>query len=261
MTTAERQHFLLSHYKRFGRLPAAQFDEQVLTEEELRLIMEEAFKLPPEEALAYLKKKGVKVTWSWQDMEAAMHDKVFTIAKVASADILQLVKDKLTNAIETGKPFAEFKKELIPQLESAGWSGKSPSRLANIYRTNLQSAYVKGRWEVIKEAAPLRPYVRINAILDGATSDICLNLNGKVFRIDDPALRTPLYHFGCRTLLDTLNQRQLTKEGLTVESGEYFSKEGKPDASFDRHPDAVWEPDLEKYDPEIRAELERALKK
>ncbi|MDK4619649.1 phage head morphogenesis protein, partial [Kingella kingae] len=69
----------------------------------------------------------------------------------------------VVKAAEQGQPFKDFERELTPVLQSKGWWGKqehqnpdtgeiqnvqlgSPYRLKTIYLTNLQSAYMAGRY-------------------------------------------------------------------------------------------------------------------
>ena len=39
----------------------------------------------PEEAIAYLRRKGYAITWNWHDVQAAAHARSFTVAKMTKA--------------------------------------------------------------------------------------------------------------------------------------------------------------------------------
>ena len=88
-------------------------------------------------------------------------------------------------------------------LQTKGWWGRqenvdtdtgevsqvqlgSPWRLQTIYRTNLQTAYMAGRFQSQLENIDDRPYWQYVAILDGRTRPSHRAMNGKVFRYDDP---------------------------------------------------------------------------
>ena len=115
------------------------------------------FELPPLEAMAFFQAKGLKTTFAWQDLLGDEHDLAFTVAKMMDTDLMVTVKGTLDKALARGDSLADFKKELVPQLQAAGWWGKqdvidpmsgqvvkaqlgSASRLQTIFRTNLQSA-------------------------------------------------------------------------------------------------------------------------
>ena len=125
-----------------------------------------AFDLKPEQAIKHFQRKGLKATFSWMDMIGEEHDAAFTVAKMMDNDLLAYVDKSVTKAIDQGQTLAQFKKELMPKLQKAGWWGRkdvidplsnkkhgevvkaqlgSASRLENIFRTNLQSAYAVGQ--------------------------------------------------------------------------------------------------------------------
>jgi uncharacterized protein with gpF-like domain len=83
------------------------------------------FELPAVEALAFFQAKGLKPTFAWQDMLGDEHDLAFTVAKMLDNDLLGTVKGKLDKALTRGDTLADFKRELIPTLQAAGWWGKA----------------------------------------------------------------------------------------------------------------------------------------
>ncbi len=50
------------------------------------------FNLPPDEALAFFRAKGLKTSFSWADMLHEEHDINFTVAKMHDLDMLSDVK-------------------------------------------------------------------------------------------------------------------------------------------------------------------------
>ncbi|WP_047243724.1 phage minor head protein [Chromobacterium subtsugae] len=194
-------------------------------------------KLPPEKAIQYLKNKGYAITWDWEELWQDAQAQAFTVAKVTRLDILQDIRDAVEKALAEGKTFAWFKKELTPILKAKGWWGKqevldedtgevrevllgSPRRLETIYRTNLQTAYMAGRWQTQMENVGDRPYWMYVAIRDSKTRPSHRALHGKVFRYDDPfwqSYYTP-NGWGCRCRIVALSADDLEARGIQVES-------------------------------------------
>jgi SPP1 gp7 family putative phage head morphogenesis protein len=145
-----------------------------------------SFELKAEEAIKYFRSKGLRVTFDWRDMIAEEHDAAFTIAKMMDADLLRIVQERVTEALEQGTTLRDFAKQLIPELQKSGWWGKkdvvdpltgkvtkaqlgSASRLETVFRTNLQSAYSVGRWDMIHRNAQAAPYLMYDAVDDHRT--------------------------------------------------------------------------------------------
>lgn len=191
---------------------------------------------PPEAAVAFFQAKGLALTWNWHDQWQDVHSRAFTIAKLARLDILQDLKAGVQHALDTGETEAAFKKRLGALLQQKGWWGKkivvgsdgqaevvqegSPRRLSTIYRTNLQSAYMAGRWQQFQAEADEAPYVQYIAVMDGRTRPGHARFNGKVFKITDPVWQViaPPNGFGCRCRIRNLDARELAQRGLKVET-------------------------------------------
>ncbi|HOE18396.1 MAG TPA: phage minor head protein [Syntrophorhabdaceae bacterium] len=160
-----------------------------------------AFGLKPEKAIEYFKSKGYTFSWNWQDTWQEAHAKAFTVAKAMRMDILQDIRESVQKALDDGITFRQFRKDLTPKLQAKGWWGKkligdaeggqtvqlgSPRRLATIYQTNLQTAYMAGRYKEMMDNVEDRPYWQYVAVLDAKTRPAHRALHGKVFRYDDP---------------------------------------------------------------------------
>jgi SPP1 gp7 family putative phage head morphogenesis protein len=255
-----------------------------------------AIGLAPEKAVEYFASKGHRFSWDWKDTWEQAHAKAFTVAKAMRMDVLQDLKDGVRKAIADGITERQFIEELTPKLQAKGWWGKklvgdgeggakevqlgSPRRLKTIYRTNLQSAYMGGRWNDMWENREERPYWMYVAVMDARTRPTHAALNGLVFTADDPFWNThyPPLAFNCRCRVRALSQDRLDAKGLTVQSSEgnlinedvQVSKatgemktvtvytNPKTDASTAPDPGfnfnqgkAAWQPDLEKYDYDV----------
>lgn len=226
-----------------------------------------ALSLPPQEAIAYFQKKGYTISWNWRDVWQEAHSNAFTVAKAMRLDILQAIRNEVERAIIDGVPFEDFRKNLEPVLKTLGWWGYileknpktgqmervlagTPWRLATIFRTNIQSAYMAGRYKQQRESIQERPYWQYVAVLDSRTRPKHRALHGKVFRADDPVWDKiyPPNGFNCRCRVRALTLAEVARKGLQVSSGERL--EGMPDEGFAYTPGA-WEPDLSKYTEDI----------
>jgi len=202
-------------------------------------ILLDAFNLKPAAAMEFIKRKGYTFSWNWFDTWKDAHARAFTVAKVTKVDIMRDIRDAVEKAVSEGKTLQQFKKELTPTLQKKGWWGKkehvneetgevteymagSPRRLKTIYGTNLQSAYMAGRYKGQMDAKDDLPYIQYIAVLDGRTTDTCRDMHGRVFRADDPIWDTlyPPNHWGCRARARSLSERMLQREGLRVENSD-----------------------------------------
>lgn len=203
-----------------------------------------AFRLPPRDAVRFFEAKGYRITWDWREMEGEAHAKAFTVARASRLDILQDIRGAVDTALKEGRTERWFVDTLKPVLQAKGWWGReiepetgeiphpgptgrapmlgSPHRLRTIYRTNLQSAYMAGRWKAMDAARATHPYLQYVAVLDSRTRPGHRAMHGKVFRADDPIWHThsPPLGFNCRCRLRPLTARAVEREGLAPSSSE-----------------------------------------
>lgn len=190
-----------------------------------------AIGLPPKDAIAYFESKGHQLSWNWQDVWSEAQAKAFTVAKVARMDVLNDIGEAVKTALKEGKTERWFEQHLTPILKAKGWWGKktvvdsqgnaeriqegSPARLKLIYRQNLQTAYMAGRWKQMTANADSRPYWQYVAVMDSLTRPAHAALNGKIWRHDDPVWRHiyPPNGFNCRCRVRALNERDLLRKG------------------------------------------------
>lgn len=265
--------------------------------------------LPPKKAVEYLKGKGFAITWDWEELWQEAQAQAFTVAKATRLDILQDIREAVEKALAEGKTFAWFAKELTPVLQAKGWWGKqehvdaatgevsqvqlgSPWRLQTIYRTNLQTAYMAGRFQEQLANVDDRPYWQYVAILDGRTRPSHRAVNGKVLRYDDPFWQShyPPNGWGCRCRVVALSADNLAKDGIQVESSAgklsnaqrlVSEKTGEmrevatyrtidpttmrevvmsPDVGWSYNPGAAaWQPDLKRYTGDLAALAKKEL--
>lgn len=204
-----------------------------------------AFGMPPEEAVAFLRGKGLVVSDSWLDLWQAAHRRAFTVAQSAGYDVLQDIRDALVDSMDQGKTLKQFTDDLRPVLQSKGWWGKaidpktgeitktygdsgkpvelgSPRRLKLIYEQNLQTAFMAGRYRSMKDGAATHPYWQYVAVLDSRTRPSHRAMHGRVFRHDDPAwsVAYPPNGWRCRCRARPLTPRAVGEEGIPVSTAE-----------------------------------------
>nr|BDD48259.1 phage head morphogenesis protein [bacterium] len=223
--------------------------------------------LSPERAVKYLKDKGFEFSWDWQEVWQDAHKKSFTVAKVMRKDILSDIRESIEKAMQEGKTLEQFKQDLEPTLKSKGWWGEitgkpeevrkelkkrnlikdaslipdgdepitvklgSPWRLKTIYRTNIQTSYMAGRYKTQVDNADNRPYWQYVAIIDRKTRPSHSRLNGRVFRHDDLFWNDfyPPNGWGCRCRVRALSENNIEKRNLDVDSAKgQLSHEMKP---------------------------------
>jgi SPP1 gp7 family putative phage head morphogenesis protein len=219
-------------------------------------ILKIAFKLPPEKAVEFLKKKGFVFTMRWQDALASAHDTAFTVAKVMRMDVLVAIRQMVERAQTDGLSFDRFRRSLEPYLKLAGWWGRgfptdeqgrlldekgnpfpadetgeqaipddakpvqlgSPTRLSTIYQTNLQVSYMAGRRAGQLAAVEQLPYWQYISVMDDRTTYTCSALHLKIYRADDPFWKTfyPPNHWRCRARVRALTQAQVDRRNFMV---------------------------------------------
>lgn len=159
--------------------------------------------MPPKEAMKFFKAKGYAFGFDYRDIWKEEHAIAFTVAKVASIDILQDIKGELDKALAQGLTFESFKKNLKPTLVQKGWWGKaqqidpltgqaedvqlgSTRRLKTIYRTNMDMAYAAGNWQHIQDTAKTHPYLQYKNRDPARARPEHKAWNDIVLPIDDP---------------------------------------------------------------------------
>lgn len=197
----------------------------------------------------------------WDELEAEEREFAFTVAGVAQADMVADVWEALDRSIEKGTTLEDFKAEVGQMLESQ-WGGEDAARVETIFRTNIQGAYMTGRYEVfsapaVKEA---RPYFRFEIIDDDRVDDECADLEGTILAQDDAFwnTHTPPLHFNCRCSVTGLSEAEAQDEGIDAEAPE----SDHADEGFGARPSEEgedWTPDIDKYPDPIAAELAQKL--
>jgi SPP1 gp7 family putative phage head morphogenesis protein len=169
--------------------------------------------------------------------------KRFWITGVIGDNLLRDARGILLSAIETGEPASDTMRKLKASFEPyvGGEDGVEvdgevvgPARLETIIRTNATDAYNRGRLVEFRENADVVPFVEYSAILDDRTTQVCRELDGKVFRNDDPELDRfkPPLHFNCRSVLVPITSSEPVDDADLATEGDLGQARDLMDAEF-----------------------------
>lgn len=193
--------------------------------------------LEPADAVRYFASKGEALAWDHTDVWREVNARSFTVAKAMTLDIQRTIQAEVARAIGPGQTLEEFKRRLRHRLQDLGWWGTrevpdpdgnlvrvqlgSHRRLRTIYQTNVQTAYMAGRYKRYLDNVADRPYWRYVAIMDSRTRPAHAELDGKVFRWDDPIWEIiwPPNGWGCRCRIVALTEAEFRALGVPLENG------------------------------------------
>jgi SPP1 gp7 family putative phage head morphogenesis protein len=130
----------------------------------------------------------------------------FSIAGVASLDQLTIVRDSLAAKLQSGQTFNQWKKDIL----ESGTLDLPRHRLDNIFRTNIQGCYNRGRWERFVAVKDERPYLMYDAINDSRVRPSHLAMDNIIRPVDDAfwASHAPSNGYRCRCRLISLTAEQ-----------------------------------------------------
>jgi SPP1 gp7 family putative phage head morphogenesis protein len=143
--------------------------------------MKLAFDMPMKEAQAFW---GAKVPMSrddWDELIEAQRAGAFMVSGLTRTDQISAVQQAISDAIDTGTTFEDFKAAIPDIIARQHWSG---IRLQIIFRTNVQSAYMAGRYAQMQKVAQERPFWQYSAINDSRTRPAHRAMDGKIFPAD-----------------------------------------------------------------------------
>ncbi|XPV77679.1 MAG: phage minor head protein [Desulfovibrio sp.] len=174
----------------------------------------------PEEAFKYWNSKKPVTRAEFDQLSDSARERAFVVSGLSRLDQVSSIHSAIEKAIDNGETLQSFKKRIAGTLDSAGWGGETAHRIENIYRTNMQTAYMAGRYGSLKKAAKTRPYWMYDAVGDRQTRPSHAVLDGKVYPADHPFWEKfyPPNGFFCRCDVISLSPRQVKARGLSVET-------------------------------------------
>jgi len=191
------------------------------------------FNLAPDAAIEYLKNKGFKLSFDYNELKKEAHHKAFTVAKVTRADLLNDIHEELITSMKDGRTFKDFKESIKPKLEKKGWwaatevsnpkTGEvktidvNSRRLKTIFETNTRMAYNVAREEAMDEL-PLSVYRRYVSVLIPTTREAHAHMHGIIKHKDDEfwVKNSPLNGWGCKCRKTAYSKRQIEKKGWKI---------------------------------------------
>lgn len=183
------------------------------------------------EALAYAKSRKVVLPNEYYGPYAAVQrSQAVSIAGLATLEQIKFVIDLVASALQDGMTFKQFQ-QLVEDGEQE--IGLPTYRLDNIFRTNIQTSYARGRWEQQKRVASTRPYLMYDAINDSRTRPTHLIFDNVILHRDDPWWDThyPPCGYRCRCTVISLTPTQAQKRGITT-----VPPQDEPDEGWDFNP-------------------------
>lgn len=194
-----------------------------------------------------MKFEGVqdKIFWNFKELKSvpstsidetmkSIKERAFAVTGVYAADKVETIRQGLEMAMKEGWSLETFKTKIQEILQARGFSplrdDNKTFRWDVIYRTNIKTAYERGRFDKMMGLADIFPYRRFVAVEDSRTTASCLELNGAVARYDsDMYLNNQCpRHFNCRsTWIIERNpvEAEIQKwEKVKIESKEGFGK-------------------------------------
>lgn len=177
--------------------------------------------------------------------------RAWLLAGVTELDLVLEVFESIRAALRDGTPLAEWKREIRERIGER-WGTKTSARLDVIFRTNVQTAYGRGRYVQMKDpvVVAVRPFWMFDAILDGRTTKLCQDRNKTILRQDDPwwSDNYPPIHHQCRSSVRSLTESQAKRRGISPSAPDA----DEPGGGFGKAPTAdEWKPDPDKYPPEL----------
>lgn len=176
--------------------------------------------LAPKEAIASWKDKAPISSDDYKDLDAKARSRAFAVSGLAKSDQVNAIHSAIGKALENGETLAQFKGRIGDIIKEQGWTGQKAWRVENIFRTNVQSAYMAGRYQQMKRVAKTRPYWKYSAVRDRRTRPEHSALHDLVYPHDHPFWSQfyPPNGFACRCTVTTLSARQVKSRGVDVQS-------------------------------------------
>lgn len=194
--------------------------------------------LPPKDAIAYFRSKGLAPPdrrFDYRDIWRSEHAQNFVVAKAMRTEVLELIRSQLDRTLSEGGTLAGFTEALEPELKRLGWWGRaterdpltgemksvqlgSPRRLRIIFDANLRAAHAAGKWariERVKDAFPFLRYVQVQR--DSKREDH-VRYHDLIRPVDDPVWDRiyPPNGWRCGCTIQQLSQAMMDRRGLSV---------------------------------------------
>lgn len=112
-------------------------------------------------------------------------NKYFWIKKVTDVNVTEKIFKQMSNTLENGGTFKEWKKDVDNILSQSGLT-LNEGYLKTVFRTNMNHAYNVGIYMKMDKYKERYPYYQYCGTLDGREQEHTRELNGKIFKIGTP---------------------------------------------------------------------------
>ena len=192
------------------------------------------------QAIQFARSRKVLLPAEYYSLDLTSRQYASTVSYLAGLDQIESVLSSAYKVLESGGTFRDFQK-----LVEENGIELSEAHLDNVFRTNIQNAYARGKWSHQQQNKDKRPYLEYIAINDSRVRPSHLALDGVIRHIDDPFWQK--YYvpngFRCRCTTTAITEKQAIRKGIT-------SNEDLPDvqpdkgwsfqpANYDAHPDVI----------------------
>lgn len=185
--------------------------------------------VPFAEAINYARKRNIVLPDVYYGkLIAQQRSQAVSVAGLSSIEQIKFVVDQLDKVLKQGKTFKDFQDAV--KANTLGID-LPKHRLDNIFRTNIQSAYNRGRWEQQAKVAATRPFLMYDAINDGRTRPAHHAMDNVILPRDHDWWKShyPPNGYRCRCTVISLTEAQAKKRGGVSD----IPKDGVPDKGWD----------------------------
>lgn len=207
-----------------------------------------------DEAVDWFLDRGAVTAEELTKVRSGAHVDGFWIGAGLQLHQIQSVFGKITEAIEKGETFAEWRKRVRTEL-------KNDAHAETVFRNAVQRSYNAGRWAQMTDpdVLRLRPFLMFDAILDARSSEICPVCNGTILPATDEFWLThvPPLHHRCRSSLRNLRREEAMRRGIAPKGPD--TADLRSPGNWGEQPKAGrgWRPDPDQADKKLNKELER----
>ena len=192
------------------------------------------------QAIQFARSRKVLLPAEYYSLDLTSRQYASTVSYLAGLDQIQSVLDSAYKVLESGGTFRDFQK-----LVEENGIELSEAHLDNVFRTNIQNAYARGKWSHQQQNKDKRPYLEYMAINDSRVRPSHLDLDGVIRHIDDPFWQKyyPTNGYRCRCTTTAITEKQAIRKGITSDDD---LPDVQPDSgwsfqpsNYDAHPDTI----------------------
>lgn len=184
--------------------------------------------LTPEEAAKFIAEKRMMGASAYKALSDEAKRTAFAISGIEDKRVTELVREELETAIREGKTYDDFKAAVEQIFDDYGVTEFADFHLETLFRTNVQSAYNQGAYELLHDpdVADMIAYLVYDSIEDSRTCALCAALDGTTLPMDDPFWSAfwPPNHHRCRCDVRPVTQASAKRDGVTPKAAPKTAK-------------------------------------